>query len=297
MNMDEFLNSVWDAEGDQTPSHTNQSKPTTDNNVIDNIHDPPSLSPQTSFSLPNKQLCNKTMDEVWFEIHKDQPKQQSHGNLDRDESPPRQKTFEEMTLEDFLIKAGVVQSGSSLHNRMPLQSHYGTFASSGNAGFNTDFGGGNVMGSGLISNLENTMSNISSDSLAGYHMITQSAKFVGESSKNGENGNDQSGGLKSRRRMMEGSLEVVVERRQRRMIKNRESAARSRARKQAYTVELEVEMNRLKEENTRLKQTLVEAEQKRRHEVIKLIKRKQSTKAQKVTEKLRTMRRSVSLVW
>ncbi|XP_057953684.1 ABSCISIC ACID-INSENSITIVE 5-like protein 1 isoform X3 [Malania oleifera] len=294
MNMDEFLNSVWDAEGDQTPSHTNQSKPTTDNNVIDNIHDPPSLSPQTSFSLPNKQLCNKTMDEVWFEIHKDQPKQQSHGNLDRDESPPRQKTFEEMTLEDFLIKAGVVQSGSSLHNRMPLQSHYGTFASSGNAGFNTDFGGGNVMGSGLISNLENTMSNISSDSLAGYHMITQSAKFVGESSKNGENGNDQSGGLKSRRRMMEGSLEVVVERRQRRMIKNRESAARSRARKQAYTVELEVEMNRLKEENTRLKQTLVEAEQKRRHE---LIKRKQSTKAQKVTEKLRTMRRSVSLVW
>jgi len=37
------------------------------------------------------------------------------------------------------------------------------------------------------------------------------------------------------------------------MIKNRESAARSRARKQAYTVELEAELNHLKEENARLK--------------------------------------------
>eukprot|EP00850_Spirogloea_muscicola_P019556 SM000193S05180 [mRNA] locus=s193:151034:152110:- [translate_table: standard] len=36
------------------------------------------------------------------------------------------------------------------------------------------------------------------------------------------------------------------------MIKNRESAARSRARKQAYTVELEAEVTLLKEENMRL---------------------------------------------
>ncbi|KAF5789122.1 putative transcription factor bZIP family [Helianthus annuus] len=39
-----------------------------------------------------------------------------------------------------------------------------------------------------------------------------------------------------------GTVEKVVERRQRRMIKNRESAARSRARKQAYTMELEAEV-------------------------------------------------------
>ncbi|KAI3669368.1 hypothetical protein L6452_40602 [Arctium lappa] len=43
------------------------------------------------------------------------------------------------------------------------------------------------------------------------------------------------------------------ERRHKRMIKNRESAARSRARKQAYTNELENEVERLKEENSRLK--------------------------------------------
>ncbi|OIV94310.1 hypothetical protein TanjilG_19316 [Lupinus angustifolius] len=47
-------------------------------------------------------------------------------------------------------------------------------------------------------------------------------------------------------------VEKVVERRQRRMIKNRESAARSRARKQAYTFELEAEVDKLKELNKEL---------------------------------------------
>lgn len=49
-------------------------------------------------------------------------------------------------------------------------------------------------------------------------------------------------------------VEKTMERRQKRMIKNRESAARSRARKQAYTVQLEAELRLLKEENARLKQ-------------------------------------------
>ncbi|XP_074367234.1 ABSCISIC ACID-INSENSITIVE 5-like protein 7 [Apium graveolens] len=44
-----------------------------------------------------------------------------------------------------------------------------------------------------------------------------------------------------------GVLEKVVERRRKRMIKNRESAARSRARKQAYTLELEAEVAKLKD--------------------------------------------------
>ncbi|XP_042420891.1 bZIP transcription factor 27-like [Zingiber officinale] len=44
----------------------------------------------------------------------------------------------------------------------------------------------------------------------------------------------------------------AADRCQKRMIKNRESAARSRARKQAYTIELELEVSQLKEENAKL---------------------------------------------
>ncbi|XP_066400642.1 ABSCISIC ACID-INSENSITIVE 5-like protein 3 isoform X2 [Miscanthus floridulus] len=51
----------------------------------------------------------------------------------------------------------------------------------------------------------------------------------------------------------DGVVERTVERRQKRMIKNRESAARSRARKQAYTNELENKIARLEEENERLR--------------------------------------------
>ncbi|XP_050366982.1 ABSCISIC ACID-INSENSITIVE 5-like protein 7 isoform X2 [Argentina anserina] len=62
----------------------------------------------------------------------------------------------------------------------------------------------------------------------------------------------------TRGRKANGTLEKVVERRQRRMIKNRESAARSRARKQAYTLELEAEVQKLKEMNEELHQKKAE---------------------------------------
>ncbi|KAE8775862.1 Protein FD [Hordeum vulgare] len=62
-----------------------------------------------------------------------------------------------------------------------------------------------------------------------------------------------SGGNNSGRRSA--ALQPAAEggdRRQRRMIKNRESAARSRARKQAYTNELELELEQLRRENMML---------------------------------------------
>ncbi|GMH04033.1 hypothetical protein Nepgr_005872 [Nepenthes gracilis] len=58
------------------------------------------------------------------------------------------------------------------------------------------------------------------------------------------------GGLRGRK--YNTAVEKVIERRQRRMIKNRESAARSRLRKQAYTMELEYKIAQLKEENQEL---------------------------------------------
>ncbi|KAF5455737.1 hypothetical protein F2P56_025284 [Juglans regia] len=49
------------------------------------------------------------------------------------------------------------------------------------------------------------------------------------------------------------NVEDSIDRRHKRMIKNRESAARSRSRKQAYTNELELEVARLQKENARLR--------------------------------------------
>ncbi|KAI7748473.1 hypothetical protein M8C21_009296 [Ambrosia artemisiifolia] len=67
-----------------------------------------------------------------------------------------------------------------------------------------------------------------------------------------------------------GTVEKVVERRQRRMIKNRESAARSRARKQAYTMELEAEVSKLKEQNQELKRK-AEMMEKQQNQVIEMM--------------------------
>ncbi|URE00073.1 bZIP transcription factor [Musa troglodytarum] len=57
----------------------------------------------------------------------------------------------------------------------------------------------------------------------------------------------------SNRKMLRESLAIGIDLKHKRMIKNRESAARSRARKQAYTIQLELEVAHLKEENAKLK--------------------------------------------
>ncbi|GFY89591.1 abscisic acid responsive elements-binding factor 3 [Actinidia rufa] len=64
-----------------------------------------------------------------------------------------------------------------------------------------------------------------------------------------------------------GTWEKAMERRHRRMIKNRESAARSRARKQAYTLELEAEIAELKKINEELQRKQEEIMEMRKNQV------------------------------
>ncbi|MBA0555911.1 hypothetical protein Golob_026059, partial [Gossypium lobatum] len=66
------------------------------------------------------------------------------------------------------------------------------------------------------------------------------------------------------------AVEKVAERRQRRMIKNRESAARSRARKQAYTTELEAKLAKLKEENEELRKKHAELMEMQKNQVMEM---------------------------
>ncbi|KVI10962.1 bZIP transcription factor 12-like [Cynara cardunculus var. scolymus] len=63
-----------------------------------------------------------------------------------------------------------------------------------------------------------------------------------------------SGGGRGKRKVMveDPPVDKATQQKQRRMIKNRESAARSRERKQAYTVELESLVTQLEEEHARL---------------------------------------------
>ncbi|XP_039006982.1 G-box-binding factor 4-like isoform X2 [Hibiscus syriacus] len=78
------------------------------------------------------------------------------------------------------------------------------------------------------------------------------------------------GGARGKRRaVVAPPLDKATMQKQRRMIKNRESAARSRERKQAYTVELESLVTQLEEEKTRLlrdelMENLIPVEEKRK---------------------------------
>lgn len=78
------------------------------------------------------------------------------------------------------------------------------------------------------------------------------------------------------------ALEKVVERRQRRMIKNRESAARSRARKQAYTTDLEQEVAKLKEENKELRKKQAEMLEVQKNQALEMMKLKGGAKRQRL---------------
>ncbi|PON76816.1 Basic-leucine zipper transcription factor [Parasponia andersonii] len=314
MNMEEFIANIWSVEENQVPEAISINNNSNINNIAT-----ATLARQGSFSIPIP-LCKKTVDEIWFEIHKeeshshstDQPREGEGAR--NDSGPQRQQTLGEMTLEDFLVKAGVVQetvvqvtkSGPSPNSHdqyyyetttMPVERHVSKKVDTNKYGIAV-----NVVAS-PTGESHHFPGNESGSGFAGYDMYGQSS----DGNANNSIGSDRVPNVKSptltepsagksKRRIIDGPLEVVVERRQRRMIKNRESAARSRARKQAYTVELEVELNQLKDENEKLKQILAETQRKRKREV--LMKRKmQLTKAQKLIEKLRKLRRAVSLAW
>ncbi|KAE9610690.1 hypothetical protein Lal_00021201 [Lupinus albus] len=79
------------------------------------------------------------------------------------------------------------------------------------------------------------------------------------------------GGGKGKRRVIEETIDKATLQKQRRMIKNRESAARSRERKQAYTSELEYLVNQLEQENARLLNERVDKQRQRFKQLMECI--------------------------
>ncbi|XP_027342879.1 ABSCISIC ACID-INSENSITIVE 5-like protein 2 [Abrus precatorius] len=238
MNLDELLKTVWTVEANQSKADiegTAQAGQAT-------------LQRQASLSLTST-LSSKTVDEVWRDI------QQSKDDKEK-KSRSRQPTLGEMTLEDFLVKAGVVAEAASNRKNTrptvgadaniaapqhgpwiqypqpqyqhPQQGLMGIYVPSQNIAQPLHMGGGATLDVPYVDG-----------------EVALSSPMMGALSDTKKTGR--------KRGTSEDMVEKTVERRQKRMIKNRESAARSRARKQAYTTELENKVSRLEEENEKLR--------------------------------------------
>ncbi|CAI8588119.1 unnamed protein product [Vicia faba] len=253
MNLDELLKSLWTSEAAQASG--------LDSGATDAYMQHGQLASGTSMNplTLSSDLSKKTIDEVWRDMQ-----QKKSSSQDR-----RTATLGEMTLEDFLMKAGVAtdsfptednamsgrvdsqqqqqqhntsQHGHWMHFQIPpvqqpqpQQQHQHQHQNHQNKmmpGF-ASYMASHVVQPVLDAGYNEAMVSISPSALMATSSDTQT---------------------QGRKRVASGVVvEKTVERRQKRMIKNRESAARSRARKQAYTQELEIKVSHLEEENERLK--------------------------------------------
>ncbi|WOG91109.1 hypothetical protein DCAR_0310357 [Daucus carota subsp. sativus] len=377
MNMDEFLRSIWTAEEIEAQTqNANTMVPAaeaktgvtnmnpqyhygTTPNESSNIAGQRNLTRQGSLSVPAP-LCLRTVEEVWSEISKTQ---QSTNNIPRAGSKQREPTYGEMTLEDFLVKAGVVREEGAAaqvpqHRPHPhpappqlhphpappqLQPHpappqlqpqpqpappqlqpqpappqlqpqpqpYGMYLNcdstaasnymvigcggTGSVGVPAPFkpqpqtGGRTVttcLPGGKSSAIGHQPAVSYGGGVANGACATESFGEMSPVSSDGIGTNKP-----GRKRIIDGPVERVIERRQKRMIKNRESAARSRARKHAYTIELEAELNQLKHENAYLRQRLTETESRANQQQLEATRNKIHKKAK---ETLAPLKRSYS---
>ncbi|KAJ8538071.1 hypothetical protein K7X08_014611 [Anisodus acutangulus] len=361
MNMDELLKNIWNAEESQT-----MGGPGINGQEVGVVPGGAHLQRQGSLTLP-RTLSHKTVDEVWKDMSKE------HGNSVvgvPQNMPQRQQTLGEITLEEFLVRAGVVREDAQLaaksnnagtifadlsyagnNNRglafgyqQPNRNNTGLMAGNkngetviqspnlplnvngvrstqqqphqqpifpkqpalpygalmaipnngqlGNPALNTNFiqGAAGLTGGGMsmVGGLGGSGVTIAATASPGV-----SSDGLGKS--NGDNTPSTvspvpyvfNGGLRGRKYS---TVEKVVERRQRRMIKNRESAARSRARKQAYTMELEAEVAKLKEENEELQKKQEEMLEMQKNQVMEMMNLQKGAKR-------RCLRRTQSGPW
>jgi ABA responsive element binding factor len=226
MNFDDLLKTVFPDGVDPNDPVTGKLDPTS------------SLQRQGSIVMP-PQLSKKTVDEVWKGIQDGPETSARERGRHRQE---RQPTLGEMTLEDFLVKAGVVPEG--------------LMRDSDDLPVNMDTVGSNVMvastsslnpGAQWLQQYQHLESQ--QPSLVGSYMAGQLAPqplsvatgaMLDSVYTDGQITSPTLGAFSDpqtpgRKRGASGEVvDKVIERRQKRMIKNRESAARSRARKQVY---------------------------------------------------------------
>ncbi|XP_071715534.1 ABSCISIC ACID-INSENSITIVE 5-like protein 3 [Rutidosis leptorrhynchoides] len=242
MNLDELLKTVYNAEA----NHGMSSK------------QPDYTELPHRGSVSSSELRKKTVDEVWNDIQLGQKMKKNEGDDNGNNSTDnnineisfkngdRKKgsTLGEMTLEDFLVKAGVVAESSSekKNNELSVDVHETPWV---------NYQMPMVQQQGLVMGGHYPVQQPVMGSGSGSGNVLMDVSYMSPAPLMGSLSDAHMSG---RKRFASGDVvEKTVERRQKRMIKNRESAARSRARKQAYTHELENKVSRLEEENERLR--------------------------------------------
>ncbi|CAL0328785.1 unnamed protein product [Lupinus luteus] len=243
VNIDELLKNVLTVEANQSEDLDIESTPQVNQAEVQHQGSPPLTDA----------LSKKTVDEVWRNI------QQSRNNNEK-KYQERQPTFGEMTLEDFLVKAGIVAEGSSnakntstvsaVDSNVAIQQFHpqGQWMPYPQPQYQhpqQNLMGIYMPGQGIAQPLQMRAG-------ASVDVVPFADNQVAlPSPVTGTMSDTQT--PRRKRNTPEDMVEKSAERRQKRMIKNRESAARSRARKQAYTNELENKVSRLEEENERLR--------------------------------------------
>ncbi|KAL7117052.1 hypothetical protein ACP275_03G046800 [Erythranthe tilingii] len=287
MNMDELLRSIWSAEENQLNVGSTSGCAAPASAANGQLEGLGNLHRQGSLILP-RTLSHKTVDEVLRDISKE-----------IDGGPHRQPTLGEITLEEFLVRAGVVREDTQL---APTNYNNSNNSNDNNVGSFGDLWHPvnrlPVNVSGARSSAQQVENQQQQQQQHLQILPKQAASGYGTSNATvlrgvGANGVAApaptpsvsvtpvpyvfNGGLRGRR---SAAVEKVVERRQKRMIKNRESAARSRARKQAYTTELEEEIAKLKEEQEELQKKQAEILKMQKNQFVEMMKRQDGAKRQ-----------------
>ncbi|XP_023754710.1 ABSCISIC ACID-INSENSITIVE 5-like protein 7 isoform X1 [Lactuca sativa] len=271
MNIDELLKKIWTTE--ETQSMTSNS----------NLGINGKFQKQGSLILP-RTISQKKVDEIWRDCLKENGGFKDVDLIKEPTIQPQEKqpTLGEMTLEAFLQRAGAISENNQTQGfKNVIQNQGFRQEAVVTEGKNDNLQG---VGSSKVQKLQKILPKQSAfnfrssvNLVNNNHMSSRENGVsiigkIGHSIKTDypsdlyQNGNlDMSpspppcyGGSYEGKRS--GVLEKVVERRHKRMIKNRESAARSRARKQAYTLELEAEVEKLKEEVQKKQDEIMESQ-------------------------------------
>ncbi|XP_054778593.1 bZIP transcription factor 12-like [Prosopis cineraria] len=201
-----------------------------------NNPNPGHLPPDPNFhpAAAAAELGNRTAEEVWQEMVEggDQRRMGAAG-----------EGLEAMTLEDFLAKAGAVREEDVRGVPTVVPGH---------ASFRVDAGAAAAINGGAQFQMTPPVQGKEGPSMEVFgNGIDGTVVGVAASAGRGK------------RRVVEEPVDKATLQKQRRMIKNRESAARSRERKQAYTVELENMVTQLEAANAQLLREMAEKKKQR----------------------------------